>query len=138
MTAGLPGVGIGGLFYLISALLMPILEVVRTVRGRSSLARWRTVGRQFAMAVVMVGALTAVVWVLHAMTGPQGVAPAGAGPGTGAAGSGAEAAPGRSGFSPLLVMASWLMLTAVLGGAYVLRLVVARRRAPALAEPIGR
>ena len=34
MTAGLPGTGIGGLFYLVCALLMPFVTLVRAVRGR--------------------------------------------------------------------------------------------------------
>jgi tetratricopeptide (TPR) repeat protein len=33
MTAGLPGSGIGGLFYLLSAIAMPIRELTRRVRG---------------------------------------------------------------------------------------------------------
>ena len=31
MTAGMPGTGIGGLFYLLSALLMPLRELWRLV-----------------------------------------------------------------------------------------------------------
>jgi hypothetical protein len=57
MSAGLPGVGLSGLFFIASALLMVPLELVRTLRGRSSLARWATVLRHFATAVLMIGAL---------------------------------------------------------------------------------
>ena len=121
MTAGLPGVGIGGLFYLISALLMPFVELVRTVRGRSSLARWAVVARQFAMAVVMVLALAAVVWCMHLLFRPD--APVGGAARTG--GGGRE----TGGRSPAVVfVASWLLLTGVLVGASLLRFALARGR----------
>jgi hypothetical protein len=41
MTVGLPGTGIGGIFYILLALLLPIREVWLTITGRSSPARWR-------------------------------------------------------------------------------------------------
>ena len=40
-NAGLPGTGLGGLFYLLLAFWMPFAELPRTLRGRSSRARWR-------------------------------------------------------------------------------------------------
>ena len=51
MTVGLPGVGIGGIFYLVSALTMPVRELVRTFRRESSAARWRFVMTQWTLAV---------------------------------------------------------------------------------------
>jgi hypothetical protein len=57
MSAGLPGVGLSGLFFIVSALLMLPLEIVRTLRGRSSRARWVAVVRQFAIAVAMLTAM---------------------------------------------------------------------------------
>lgn len=65
MTAGLPGTGIGGVFYLISALLMPLFELVLTLRGKSSFARWRLVIRQLVMAAGILGGM----WVLGAVAG---------------------------------------------------------------------
>ena len=56
MSAGLPGLGLGGLFFVICALLAPFAELVRTLRGRSSAARWAETLRQFGLAVAMVGA----------------------------------------------------------------------------------
>jgi len=58
-NAGLPGTGIGGLFYLLLALWMPVGELWRTVRGRSSRERWRLVGTQFALACAIIAALVA-------------------------------------------------------------------------------
>lgn len=59
MTAGLPGTGIGGLFYLISALLMPVREAWRTVTGRGRARDLRVAVRQSAMALAILG----VAWL---------------------------------------------------------------------------
>src|SRR5438876_5809402 len=132
MTAGLPGVGIGGLFYLLSALLMPFIELGRTVRGRSSLERWRLVARQWLVAVGMIAALTAAVWALHhALTGPP-PAPAGSGarPGT------AEPALHRTGWSPMLaILLSWGLLALVLVGAYLAKVHGVVRQRKVTREP---
>jgi hypothetical protein len=47
MTAGLPGVGIGGIFYLLCAFVMPFAELVNTLRGRTTWKRWQMVLTQF-------------------------------------------------------------------------------------------
>lgn len=57
MSAGLPGFGLGGLFFILSALIAPLIELVRMMRGRSSAAAWRAVWRQFAIAVTMIVAI---------------------------------------------------------------------------------
>ncbi len=57
---GLPGTGLGGLFYILLAIWMPVTELHRTLRGGSSLARWRQVGTQFALACGIVAATTGV------------------------------------------------------------------------------
>jgi hypothetical protein len=54
MSPGLPGLGLGGLFFIFTALLAPAIELVRTARGQSSVEAWRGVGRQFAIAVMMI------------------------------------------------------------------------------------
>jgi hypothetical protein len=53
MSAGLPGLGLGGLFFILSALLAPPIEAMRMVRGRSSRERRRQVARQFVLALAM-------------------------------------------------------------------------------------
>lgn len=57
MSAGLPGLGLGGLFFIFSALLAPFRQLIRTVRGRSRAGDWSMIGRQFAQATVMVAAV---------------------------------------------------------------------------------
>jgi hypothetical protein len=68
MTAGLPGVGIGGIFYLASALLMPVRSLVAVLRGRAHEARWALALRQAALACGILGALwltgLALGWVI--------------------------------------------------------------------------
>ena len=64
MNAGLPGVGIAGLFFVVSALVVPLVELARTVTGRSSLERWRGVAHDWLLAVAMLAAFVAMGWVV--------------------------------------------------------------------------
>jgi hypothetical protein len=57
MAAGLPGFGLSGVFFIVSALLMVPIEVVSTVRGRSSLARWGEVLRSAGIALAILAGL---------------------------------------------------------------------------------
>jgi hypothetical protein len=65
VTAGLPGTGIGGLFYLISALLMPFREAFRAMAGRGDRARGQLALQQSGLAVIILGA----VWVTGIVMG---------------------------------------------------------------------
>ncbi|MDQ3629562.1 MAG: hypothetical protein M3419_12280 [Actinomycetota bacterium] len=56
MGAGIPGTGMATLFYILSAFLMPLNELVRTVRGHSSWARWGLIARHLGMALAMTAA----------------------------------------------------------------------------------
>ncbi len=64
MNAGLPGVGIAGLFFVLSALVMPLLELARTAAGRSSVERWRGVAHDWLLAVIMLAAFVAMGWAV--------------------------------------------------------------------------
>ncbi|MBB6625731.1 hypothetical protein H5V45_00225 [Nocardioides sp. KIGAM211] len=77
-NAGLPGTGLGGLFYVLLALAMPVVELHRTLQGRSSRARWALVLRQLGTALGVVGA----VLLTGAAVSHLGLVPA-ALPGTG-------------------------------------------------------
>lgn len=46
MFAGLPGIGVGTLFYVLAALWMPVRELPRLVQGKSSLSAWALILRQ--------------------------------------------------------------------------------------------
>jgi len=64
VNAGLPGTGIGGIFYLASALAMPLREAYRRVRGRAAGNR-RVVAVQLAIAGGILGAM----WVTGRLLG---------------------------------------------------------------------
>jgi hypothetical protein len=68
-NAGLPGTGLGGLFYLLLAFWMPLAELPRTLRGRSSRARWRRIGTQFALACGIVAAVSSTAAAYVTFTG---------------------------------------------------------------------
>lgn len=55
---GVPGAGLGGLFYVVLALVGLVVELVATVRGRSSFARWRAVIQQSSLAGGIVLSIT--------------------------------------------------------------------------------
>jgi hypothetical protein len=57
VSAGLPGLGLGGLFFIFSALLAPFPELWKTLRGRSDLGSWKKIGRQLVQALAMVAAI---------------------------------------------------------------------------------
>jgi hypothetical protein len=65
MNPGLPGTGIGGLFYILVALCMPVCEVVRRLQGDAT--RGPLVAKQFAIALGVVAAMTSVFWGLDAL-----------------------------------------------------------------------
>ncbi len=63
MNPGLPGAGIGGLFYILTALWMPICEIWRRSRGDAT-GHWSLVAKQFSIAVGVVAAMGGVFWAL--------------------------------------------------------------------------
>lgn len=60
-NAGLPGTGIGGLFYVLLALSMPFVELLRAADGRCDPGRRRQALTQFAMACGVLAALGGTV-----------------------------------------------------------------------------
>jgi hypothetical protein len=75
MFAGLPGIGVGTLFYVLTALWMPFPECVRLVRGESSVARWRLIGIQFFFAISIVASIAAaervLLWIMGEKAPPS-------------------------------------------------------------------
>lgn len=73
MAGGLPGVGLGGLFFVASGLLMPFVELVRVLRGRSRGNRWPWIMRNFFIALAIVVAVWATfVLISEAFGSGQG------------------------------------------------------------------
>ena len=134
MSAGLPGLGLGGLFFIVSALLAPLVELARTVRGRSSPGAWRGVWRQFAIALTMIVAVDLALRLLL-------LAAAALGTGAGSATEGVTRLP----LAPIVLTAG--LLIAVLLGAKALQLLLRisawasrarrrRRRSAPVTEPV--
>ncbi len=67
MTAGIPGAGIGGLFYILSALWMPIREGWALLHGRSTPPRRALVARQLALAVGIVISMGGAAWLIETL-----------------------------------------------------------------------
>lgn len=124
MTVGIPGTGLGGLFYFVLVAAMPFHEAWRTVRGRSSLSRWRHVGFHASMAFSMLAVMWIEAWCLGKMLGWT---------------SGASAGAGAAGDSVFLRTGQIAALTSamLLGGLILATTIYAasRRRAVALARP---
>ena len=78
MTVGIPGTGLGGLFYFLLVAVMPFREIVLTVQRRSSFARWRSVAFHLLILGAMLGVLWGEAWLLDralalfGVTGPKG------------------------------------------------------------------
>ncbi len=69
MFAGLPGIGVGTLFYVLSAFWMPLHELPRLLRGESSVERWRLIARQLVFATGIIACVAAADVVLGWMLG---------------------------------------------------------------------
>jgi len=67
MVAGLPGTGIGGIFYFILAAMMPVREFLRTLQGKTSLKRWSVVSLQVLFVVGIFVSMWGEVWLLNCL-----------------------------------------------------------------------
>lgn len=68
MTVGIPGAGIGGLFYLASALTLPFRATLRRLRGEP--VAWGPVWRQCGLAIGILIAIWAAGWLIGLWAGP--------------------------------------------------------------------
>ena len=124
MTAGLPGTGIGGVFYLLLAVLMPFRELVRLLRGKSSVQRWAVIATQWGYVTAIGLTMWLEMWGLEILVTwgqRKGWLAANAGGTQGVWGNGAAWA----------AVASLLSLTAVFLTIHTLRLALRWRRRPA-------
>jgi len=114
VTAGIPGTGIGGLFYLVSALAMPLREM-RGRRGGGP--RWSVIAGQVAMASGVIAGMWATGWLLEvALVHARPLLPLSFGP------------PPTRLWPTATIVAGAAVLAAVLLGVEVLRLVIQRGR----------
>lgn len=118
MTPGLPGTGIGGLFYICSALLMPLCELRRRLRGNLP-RRGALVATQFSIALGVVSAMTGVFWGLDSVFMLNAVA---------AHVASLEVMTGSMSLRISALLTTSCVLVAVLGSVQVARLVLRLRR----------
>lgn len=64
MTAGLPGAGIGGLFYLASTLILPIRSLTRRLRGQPDSVSPKQLAHSVLMVSGIIGGLWLAGWLL--------------------------------------------------------------------------
>lgn len=64
MTAGLPGAGIGGLFYLASTLLLPLRSLLRRARRKPDPVSLNQMAHSVLIAAGIIGALWMSGWLL--------------------------------------------------------------------------
>ena len=72
MFAGLPGIGVGTLFYILISFSMPFRELPRVFQGTSSLNTWKNILRQMFYSVgIIISVMFAerlMLWVLDWVT----------------------------------------------------------------------
>jgi Flp pilus assembly protein TadD len=132
MNVGMPGTGIGGMFYVVSALAMPLWEAYRRSRSRTPATcnvqratgggGWGMVAGQLAITGGIIAGIWATGWLLGlALRTAQPILPAGAG------------TPAANVVRTVALAVSLGTLVAVLLAVEVLRLVMRRRAATELA-----
>jgi hypothetical protein len=65
MTVGLPGTGIGGIFYILLCVSMPIVELFKSVRRQSSFKRWGFVILQVSLVAGIFIGIWGEVWCMR-------------------------------------------------------------------------
>ena len=132
MSVGLPGSGIGGVFYLLSALWMPVHGAHGSMRGKRF--RVRVIAGQSIMAALILAALWGTGAVIDMLISAPNVAAAA----RNALGSG-EGSPVPHIFRAASFLLTFGTLAGVLLLVQILRFVVPQREAPpAPAKPIDR
>jgi hypothetical protein len=76
MNVGLPGAGVGGLFYLLCALAMPIKEVYLTITRPRHKFRYRLVATQLGIVIGIVSGVLAIYELVKNLFGLELSSPA--------------------------------------------------------------
>lgn len=129
MAAGLPSVGIGGLFYLLAAVTLPFRSVWRRVRGVPDALTGRELTLHLGIAAGIVAGIWFAGWILTLVV-PLDVAARGA-----SAASGAIPHVSASVLRVATIAAGFLTLGAVLAGVEVARFILQRRARAAQVAP---
>lgn len=116
---GLPGTGLGGLFYALLILWVGVVEGWRTVNGRGSPLRWR----RFAGLASLLAAMVAALWLWGLLLAQLIELLTGAG-----VGAGTDARRGIDSAVPVLTLAPFAVLAALLAAMHATRLILGLRR----------
>lgn len=128
MVVGMPGTGIGGLYYFIMIALMPARELWFVLQGKSSLARWKFIATQWAMVAGILFSLWATMILVKLGLHAVGVNPAHTLAALRPGASAAQVAEDTNAFFAKAAWASLLSLGACIVLVQVLRFSIARRR----------
>ena len=134
MFAGLPGVGVGTLFYILIAFWMPVREIPRVFQGTSSIDNWRLILRQMFYAVGIIVTVMFAEKVMLWVLGDNRVNPLS--PATWVHSELGARAGGSILAAP--IMASILLLAGVLMSVELLRAVMMLRRPAPVELPVQR
>lgn len=121
-SAGLPGTGIGGLFYLLAALSSPLRFMWRRATPQRGAATWREVMEVAAIALGVIGGIWFAGWLLGVVLAGHPGALSGLSPRTLASGQAANVV------RVAALVAGIATLALVLGVVELARLVSRRRR----------
>ena len=73
MIAGLPGTGIGGLLYLIIAIIMPFKELYRKLRNKSSHIHGRAIRKHMLLTVGVIASMWVMGWLISVVIQMSGL-----------------------------------------------------------------
>jgi hypothetical protein len=66
MFAGLPGTGVGGVFYLLLTLWMPVHELIEMAKGRpTSRERWMFIARHWSLFAAVLVTIYFQAWIMR-------------------------------------------------------------------------
>jgi hypothetical protein len=68
MTVGLPGTGIGAVFYILLAIYMPLFQLRRVLTGKNKARHWKTLASSLSLSAIIILSLYAearlLIWCL--------------------------------------------------------------------------
>jgi len=124
---GLPGTGLGGIFYVLLVIWMAVRETWLLMRAASHYSRWLKIAKLGSLAAAIVAALWLEGWLIYQLLGS---ATGYASNFYGAAGSGRELA--IAAITPMLAIAPFVVLVILMLGVHTARLLLRRAQEPAV------
>jgi multisubunit Na+/H+ antiporter MnhC subunit len=118
MTVGLPGTGIGAVFYILLAIYMPLFQLRRVLTGTNKARHWKTLASALSLSAIIIFSLYAearlLIWCLGKPITFQAKAPMLANLGTTMG----------SAVAPAMAAMPFLVLFAIVMGLHFIRLML--------------